>query len=675
MRLKVHHLLLHIVVFLTWGAVHQAAAQAVESPNASPNPNPDQNPQPTSGSVPVAPSPQPPSSPAPEPTLLIPLTESVLPTFSAPQALAPQPAAPQPLVSSQPLASPQPQGVAKPRSTLLFAGRGGRSVWVSQTPAPTTVAAPPTTNFNPDPDPLRVPTQTNQLQINLNQPISLDQAQELALRNSRLLQVSELQLQQQRAGLRQVQSSLFPTVALQSEFNRSLRGGSLVPPSRPRVQTQLQQQQVSQGQQQLQQQQQQEQQALTRDLGNLQQRFQGSQISSTSDDRNLELTQQLQQLEQNSAAAANNTPQTFTPPAPLISPTLNLSGGGGGSDTSNEFNHTLSVNYTVFTGGNRSANLSGAKEQVRSAMMEVQRQADQLRLDVSLDYYNAQQADAQVGIAQSTVTNARISLRDTEARERAGIGTRFDVLQAQVALANALQNLNQANNLQRVSRRQLVQRLSLNDTVEISPAESIAPAGQWNLELPQSIILAFKNRVELQQQLSQRQIAIQSRRAALSELAPQIGFFANVNTQDALFDQVTPRFGYSLGVQMRIRAFDGGAARASAAEQTANISQIEAQFAERKDEIRLQVEQAFFSLRSNQQSLETSRLSVDQANEGLRLARLRFQAGVGTQADVTSAEADLTRARGNFLAATLDYNRALANLRRAVGYADSKPAQ
>jgi hypothetical protein len=39
------------------------------------------------------------------------------------------------------------------------------------------------------------------------------------------------------------------------------------------------------------------------------------------------------------------------------------------------------------------------------------------------------------------VENAQASLRDTQAREQAGVGTRFDVLQAQVNLANAQQEL------------------------------------------------------------------------------------------------------------------------------------------------------------------------------------------------------------------------------------------
>jgi OMF family outer membrane factor len=130
--------------------------------------------------------------------------------------------------------------------------------------------------------------------------------------------------------------------------------------------------------------------------------------------------------------------------------------------------------------------------------------------------------------------------------------------------------------------------------------------------------------------------------------------------------------GYSVGVQLNMRLYDGGSARAEADQQVLNINQAEVNFASSKEQIRLAVEQAFFSLQENQQNLESSRAAVEQATEGLRLARLRFQAGVGQQTDVTQSEADLTRAQGNFLSATLDYNRQLMNLKRAVSYADAK---
>nr|WP_083866311.1 TolC family protein [Calothrix sp. PCC 6303] len=58
--------------------------------------------------------------------------------------------------------------------------------------------------------------------------------------------------------------------------------------------------------------------------------------------------------------------------------------------------------------------------------------------------------------------------------------------------------------------------------------------------------------------------------------------------------------------------------------------------------------------------------SSNEAKEALTLARLRFNAGVGTQTDVIASETELTRSEGNRIRAILDYNRALGGLQRAV---------
>jgi outer membrane factor, OMF family len=228
--------------------------------------------------------------------------------------------------------------------------------------------------------------------------------------------------------------------------------------------------------------------------------------------------------------------------------------------------------------------------------------------------------------------------------------------------------LTQALNLRVTSRQQLGQRLSLNDQTELSLADPVEIAGIWNLSVEQSIVLALSNRVELAQFIARRDIAIQNRRIALAGLGPRLTAFANLNAFDRLVDDASLQYGYSVGMQVSFSLYDGGSARASAAEETEKIASAQTSFANTKDQIRLQVEEAYISLQSNFQNVQTSKTGVEQATEALRLARLRFQAGVGTQADVTSAEADLTQAQGNLLAATLDYNRALATLQRAVGY-------
>ncbi|MGB7414321.1 MAG: TolC family protein, partial [Thermosynechococcaceae cyanobacterium] len=98
------------------------------------------------------------------------------------------------------------------------------------------------------------------------------------------------------------------------------------------------------------------------------------------------------------------------------------------------------------------------------------------------------------------------------------------------------------------------------------------------------------------------------------------------------------------------------------------IAIAETQFASTKNALRFQVEQAYSSLKSNFKNIETSSNTVGQAEESLRLARLRFQAGIGTQLDITTAQNDLTQAQGHRLSAILDYNRALATVQRATSY-------
>lgn len=150
--------------------------------------------------------------------------------------------------------------------------------------------------------------------------------------------------------------------------------------------------------------------------------------------------------------------------------------------------------------------------------------------------------------------------------------------------------------------------------------------------------------------------------------------FANVNVADRLEDDRLGALGYSVGIQLTWLLFDGRDARARAAQQEAAVATAETLFADTGNLIRFQVEQAYFSVQSNLQNIQTSAIAVDQAEESLRLARLRFQAGVGTQVEVTTALADLTQAQGNLVAAILDYNRSLAALERAVDYAQTAVA-
>ena len=446
---------------------------------------------------------------------------------------------------------------------------------------------PPPDYLNPDKsNPLLFPTRPDEVRQKGTQPITLEQAVELAQRNNTQLQISLLELERAKAALREAQAALFPTVDLSTGLTR--------------------------------------------------QQTAGNQLSS-------EIREQQEEglpPELRSESNIDEPDTSFTGQAQLI--------------------------YNIYTSGQRSANIGAAEEQLRFQELDVANQSEIIRLQVAENYYDLQEADESVRIRQSAVRNAEVTLRDAQALERAGVGTQFDVLRAQVTLANAQQQLSQALSQQRIARSQLATTLNVPDALSVNAADPVRLAGLWNLPLEDTIVLAYQNRPELQQQLAQRNLSEQRRRLALAELGPQIRLVASYDLLDQFDDGIGVTDGYSLGVQASLRLFDGGAARARADQQRANIRIAETQFNDTRNQIRFQVEQAYSELRANLDQVNTANIALEQARESLRLARLRFQAGVGTQTDVIAAEDDLTEAEGNVVNAILSYNRALARLQRSV---------
>ncbi|MEI2578988.1 TolC family protein [Scytonema sp. PRP1] len=364
--------------------------------------------------------------------------------------------------------------------------------------------------------------------------------------------------------------------------------------------------------------------------------------------------------------ASLSTSLTRSGPAFSNQQTQNFLGQTQDVSSTTNFSGTAQLNYNLYTSGQRTASIRQAEEQLRSAELDVERQSEEIRLNVTSQYYDLQQADEQVRIAQSAVTNAQASLRDAQALERAGVSTRFNVLQAQVQLANFQQQLVNAISQQRINRRRLAQTLSLPQSIDVTTADPVRLAGLWNIPLEQTIVLAFQNRPELQQQLIQRNIFEQQRRQALGQLGPQVSLVGNYRVQDQFDDSSSTTDNYSLGVQANLLLFDGGAARAAADQARTNIRIAENQFGNQRNQIRFDVEQAYSQLQSNLENVQTANAAVEQSREALRLARLRFQAGVGTQTEVIDAENALTNSEGQRVQAILNYNRALATLQRNV---------
>jgi outer membrane protein TolC len=383
-----------------------------------------------------------------------------------------------------------------------------------------------------------------------------------------------------------------------------------------------------------------------------------------------------------SQAALNEARAALTPTVDLNARVDVLTNPGQGQDLEDDagvstvgaLTGNVEANYDVLTGGERPARIQAAELQVQQQQLALEQVREEVRSQTSLAYYDVQSARERIRIGQAFLQEACRNLRDSILFFDVGVGTRLDVLRADVQVSQARQDIVLARSTWQTAQRRLASLLNVPSDTTVATT-TVRIGGFWPLTLEESIVLAWQNRAELASDLAQRDIAAAQRQIALSALRPRLQAFGSVNAALALTDIASadiPGFdrnasaGFGLRLGGRWRVFDGGAtvARADQADQDRAIA--ESTFSQSRNQIRFEVEQAYFNLESNLSNIDTARTALEQAREALRLAQRRFDAGVGDQLEVLEAQRELTEAQVNLLESVLGYNRSLTSLERAV---------
>lgn len=321
--------------------------------------------------------------------------------------------------------------------------------------------------------------------------------------------------------------------------------------------------------------------------------------------------------------------------------------------------------------------VAAARDQYEKARYGYVVSLRELRLQAAQAYFDLQQTDDGVRIGQESVRASLVSLRDARARFQAGVATKLEVLQAETQLARDQQLLTNSLASQSVARRALAALLDLPFNVTPTAKESTKVVGVWNASLSESIVAAYSFREELDQAILDISIANSQSNSYLAGVQPILKIFTSAgydqfnSSQGNQNAQNTPVLGdtyvNSYGVRFSWSIFDGGAAAAQARQAKQLAQENRYKFARTRDLIRQEVETSFYELEKNNRNIVTTSREVISAREALRLARLRFQAGVTTQREVVDTQRDLTQAEVRYSAAVTDYNKRLVEISRRTG--------
>ena len=323
------------------------------------------------------------------------------------------------------------------------------------------------------------------------------------------------------------------------------------------------------------------------------------------------------------------------------------------------------VNYAVYTGNAVQDQIAIAQANLRGQQSAFAATAEQTVLAVRQAYFNYVQSEGQVAAAQRAVAASQENVRVTQAQVNVGTSPEFNLLQAQVQLAQAQRTLTQAKAAAVLAEQQLAAVVNLPISSAIAATTPMGlPAAPPDVEA--LVKQGLANRAEV----AQAQAAIQAAQAAVdlaaAGLRPNITLTGGPQMQSNTLSSSTP-VTWAGTLALTLAIFDGGLTRAKVEQARQQLALTRVQLEQTQQTVEEQVRAAYLNLQQAAEQLASAQAGLVAAQEALRIANVRFQAGVGTQLEVVTAIQNLAAADAALVQALFQYNLALAQIDQAVG--------
>jgi outer membrane protein TolC len=331
----------------------------------------------------------------------------------------------------------------------------------------------------------------------------------------------------------------------------------------------------------------------------------------------------------------------------------------------------VEVRQVLYAGGQVRAAMKIAKFTEDSSYWSLRDIIDQIISRTRTQFYAALLNRALITVQEESIQLLTDQLRDQQNRFDAGTVPRFNVLRAEVELANARPELIRANNNYLIALLELAKTLGLEATPSGKPAfhpVGTLDVGKRPLGLQNALQLAKERRPFLKVQRQSILIETEQIKIALAGYKPRLDANAGYEVRssrlsDDLSDTVN---GWFFGFSGRWDLFDGLETYGRTKQARARLASAKINYDDSVQQVELEVQQAYAQLQQARETIQSQQKNVEQALEALRLANERLAAGAGTQLDVLDARVALTRARTTELQARADYNTALAEFDRVT---------
>lgn len=338
-------------------------------------------------------------------------------------------------------------------------------------------------------------------------------------------------------------------------------------------------------------------------------------------------------------------------------------------DGTKSYTNSFSVAIPLYTGGKIENSIAASEYGIDVADLTMEATKQNVRYQTTAAYYSILQNRNLIQVRQEAVDTLAAHLKNVNAQYTVGTVAKSDLLRSQVELANAQQNLINAQNDYDISVAAFNNIVGLPTNTIVNASEELTYT-KYELSLPACTEYALYHRPDglaadrgVKAAEAQMNAAKSGWQPSLTaQVSRNLGGDGPFKTNGSVDNNST-----TYGVVATWNIFDNGITEAQVAQKKAALKKAQQEALAMDEQIQLEVQTALLSLQAAEKNIQTTKVAVDKAQEDYKIAQVRYSAGVGTNLDVMDAEQALITAQTTYITALYNYNTSKASLDLAMG--------
>lgn len=333
-------------------------------------------------------------------------------------------------------------------------------------------------------------------------------------------------------------------------------------------------------------------------------------------------------------------------------------------------NPSLSIKYDLID-SLRGSEIKIAKENFKIAKNNYEIKKKDLIQEARMRYHKYQKSYQDILNKKFTLELSITSLNNAKAKLDAGIGTKFEVLEAEAQLSRDKQSLNEKKIEHEINKISLKEILNIKGDFDIDNEQKIM--GFWNFKLNKNINAGLDENISLKNLLLQKSIKKNQAKSFLYQNYPKIyisnTFASTFSKGDSLSPNIDSKksgsnYTNTISLNFSWSIFNGGQNKNSYKSKIEDAKSEEYVYKNLKNILTTNISKAYLNLKLNEEKIMSSLKEIESSRESVRLSRLRYDVGISTLKDVLVRQSELSNAKSKNINALYNYNLNLDELER-----------